>query len=67
MVYFFPPFHLVPSPWRSLIHKTKVKSVVVTMMTMMMEPIVVMMIIMNSNELWQNGFCVSDSDSKEKK
>ena len=35
MVYFFPPFHLVPSPLRSLIHKTKVKSVVLTMMTMM--------------------------------
>ena len=62
MVYFFPPFHLVPSPLRSLIHKTKVKSVVLTMMTMMMEPIVVMMIIMNSNELWQNVFYVNDDD-----
>ena len=25
MAYFFPPFHLVPSTSRSLIHKTKVK------------------------------------------
>ena len=61
MAYFFPPFHLVPSTSRSL-HKTKVKSVVVTMMTMMMEPVVVMMILMNSNELRQNGFCVDGDD-----
>ena len=59
------PFHLVPSPSRSLIHKTKVKSVLVTIMTTIMVPIMVMrivmmMIIMNSNELWQNGFYVDD-------
>ena len=56
------PFHLVPSPSRSLIHKTKVKSVVVTMMTMTMEPKEGMMIIMKRNELWQNGFYVDGDD-----
>ena len=62
MAYFFPPFHLVPSPSRSLIHKTKVKSVVVMMMTMTMEPKEGMMIIMKRNELWQNGFYVDGDD-----
>ena len=62
MAHFFPPFHLVPSPSRSLIHKTKVKSVVVTMMTMTMEPKEGMMIIMKRNELWQNGFYVDGDD-----
>ena len=62
MAYFFPPFHLVPSPSRSLIHKTKVKSVVVTMITMTMEPKEGMMIIMKRNELWQNGFYVDGDD-----
>ena len=32
------------------------------MMTMTMEPKEGMMIIMNSNELWQNGFCVDGDD-----
>ena len=62
MAYFFPPFHLVPSPSRSLIHKTNVKSVVVTMMTMTMEPKEGMMIIKKRNELWQNGFYVDGDD-----
>ena len=35
---------------------------VVTMMTMTMEPIVGLMIIMKSNELWQNGFYVDGDD-----
>ena len=61
MAYFFPPFHLVPSTSRSL-HKTKVKSVVVTMMTMTIEPKEGMMIIIKRNELWQNGFYVDDDD-----
>ena len=62
MAYFFPPFHLVPSTSRSLIHKTKVKSVVVTMTTMTMEPKEGMMIIMKRNELWQNSFYVDGDD-----
>ena len=54
-----------PQSPRLLIHKTKVKSVLVTMMTTMMVPImvmriVVMMITMNGDELWQNGFYVDD-------